>query len=67
MKNEYIPFSSEVNGLTLKDFYYPLENKTVQWGSTRCISNQLMKQEGTFSFTQGILIMIKTTEKDNYN
>lgn len=63
----FIPFSSEVNGLTLKDFYYPLENKTVQWGSTRCISNQLMKQEGTFSFTQGILIMIKTTEKDNYN
>lgn len=62
----FIPFSSEISGLTLNGFYYPLENKTVRWGSTRCISNQLISNEGTFSFTDGIIIMIKSTEEDKY-
>lgn len=62
----FIPFSEEISGLTLSGFYYPLENKTVRWGSTRCISNQLLSNEGTFSFTNGIIMVIKSTEQDKH-
>ncbi|SHN15655.1 thiamine diphosphokinase [Gracilibacillus kekensis] len=61
----FIPFSSTVQDLTLEGFYYPLSNETISWGSTRCISNHLIKQHGTFLFNHGILIMIKSTEEDN--
>ncbi|MDX8045011.1 thiamine diphosphokinase [Gracilibacillus sp. S3-1-1] len=60
----FIPLTLTVEGLTLKGFYYPLEDYTVKWGSTRCISNQLINSKGTFLFTEGILIMIKTTEEE---
>ncbi|MFD2655275.1 thiamine diphosphokinase [Gracilibacillus thailandensis] len=58
----FIPLTPTVEGLTLDGFYYPLDNYTVTWGSTRCISNQLIKEQGTFFFNDGILIMIKSTE-----
>ncbi|QGH36989.1 thiamine diphosphokinase [Gracilibacillus salitolerans] len=58
----FIPLTPSVEGLTLQGFYYPLENYTVTWGSTRCISNQLINEQGTFLFNDGILIMIKSTE-----
>ncbi|WP_058307860.1 thiamine diphosphokinase [Gracilibacillus massiliensis] len=61
----FLPFSPKVQGLTLKGFYYPLSNETISWGSTRCISNHLIKQHGTFLFNLGILIMIKSTEEEN--
>ncbi|MFD1849099.1 thiamine diphosphokinase [Oceanobacillus bengalensis] len=56
----FIPFSSEVEGITLTNFYYPLENKTISWGSTRCISNKLLSNNGTFSFSKGILLFVKS-------
>ncbi|WP_163579783.1 thiamine diphosphokinase [Gracilibacillus saliphilus] len=58
----FIPLTPTVKGLTLDGFYYPLDDYTVTWGSTRCISNQLIKEQGTFFFNDGILIMIKSTE-----
>ncbi|SER05313.1 thiamine pyrophosphokinase [Gracilibacillus ureilyticus] len=63
--NQYIsflPFTHHVGGLTLTGFYYPLENKTIEWGATLCISNQIINNYGTFSFDDGILIMIKSIE-----
>ncbi|MGN8645042.1 thiamine diphosphokinase [Gracilibacillus sp. HCP3S3_G5_1] len=60
----FIPLTPSVKGLTLKGFYYPLDNYTVTWGSTRCISNQLINEQGTFLFNDGILIMIKSSEED---
>ncbi|MFD2628339.1 thiamine diphosphokinase [Oceanobacillus kapialis] len=58
----FIPFSSTIKGLTLSDFYYPLADATVSWGSTLCISNRLIGNSGTFSFTQGILLLIKSRD-----
>ncbi|GAE91677.1 thiamin pyrophosphokinase [Gracilibacillus boraciitolerans JCM 21714] len=61
----FLAFSSEVQGLSLEGFYYPLHNEKINWGgSTRCISNFLIEQEGTFLFESGILIVIKSTEED---
>jgi len=58
----FVPFSSLVKGLTLEGFYYPLEDGSVQWGSTRCLSNKLLSKKGTFSFREGILIVIKSRD-----
>ncbi|KAB8138696.1 thiamine diphosphokinase [Gracilibacillus oryzae] len=58
----FLPFTQSVTGLTLKGFYYPLEQKTIEWGTTLCVSNQIFDNYGTFSFDDGILIMIKSIE-----
>lgn len=58
----FLPFTSEIKGLTLHGFKYPLENKTVQWASSLCISNELVANEGTFSFTDGLLLVIKSKD-----
>ncbi|WP_036832316.1 thiamine diphosphokinase [Pontibacillus litoralis] len=58
----FIPFTPEIKGLTLSSFYYPLENATVQWGSTLSISNKLISESGTFSFREGIVLLVKSRD-----
>lgn len=59
----FIPMSEQVEGLFLTGFYYPLENRTITWGSSLCLSNKLLFKKGNFSFTSGILILIKSRDK----
>jgi len=61
----FVPFSKHVKNLSLTGFYYPLTNYDISWGSTRCISNELMSQEGTFSFETGLLFIIKSCDNDS--
>lgn len=56
----FIPFSKKVEKLSLEGFYYPLKEATICWGSTRCISNELLENSGTFSFQEGIVLIIKS-------
>ncbi|MGE6258705.1 thiamine diphosphokinase [Heyndrickxia sporothermodurans] len=58
----FIPLSSEVSGITLEGFKYPLHNKHTLMGSSLCISNELIEETGTFSFTTGILMMIRSQD-----
>lgn len=58
----FLPFTPEIKGLTLIGFYYPLNERTVSWGSTLCISNKLLSKSGTFSFNEGILLVIKSRD-----
>ena len=58
----FVPFSEIVEGITLKGFYYPLENETITWGSTLCISNELSRESGNFSYRRGILLLIKSRD-----
>ncbi|WP_053219710.1 thiamine diphosphokinase [Virgibacillus senegalensis] len=58
----FLPFSSNVTGLSLRNFYYPLEDAKLEWGSTLCISNHLLSEIGTFSFREGILMVIKSRD-----
>lgn len=58
----FVPLSRKIIGLTLKGFYYPLINKTVPMGSTLCVSNKLISNYGTFSFEEGILLLIKSRD-----
>lgn len=58
----FIPISEEITGITLTGFLYPLENATLKRGRTLSISNQLNSQTGNFSFSSGILMMIRSTD-----
>lgn len=58
----FVSFSHEIQGLTLRGVKYPLTNHTIEWGSTLCISNELIQQRGTFSFEKGILMMVRSND-----
>ncbi|MBS4217794.1 thiamine diphosphokinase [Bacillus sp. FJAT-49711] len=58
----FIPLTNEVVNLSLNGFKYPLSHQTVNFGSSLCISNELIKQSGNFSFEKGILMMIRSTD-----
>lgn len=58
----FLPFGAPVEKLTLKGFKYPLKNCHIELGSTLCISNELIHSHGTFSFHEGILIMIRSKD-----
>lgn len=56
----FVPLTLDVTNLTLEGFKFPLENRHISIGSTLCISNELINQYGTFSFSEGILIVIRS-------
>ncbi|MFD2044057.1 thiamine diphosphokinase [Ornithinibacillus salinisoli] len=58
----FIPVTEQVKGLTLTDFYYPLTDATICYGSTLSISNKLLLNNGTFSYKEGILLFIKSRD-----
>lgn len=58
----FIPVTMDVANLTLEGFKYPLKNRHISIGSTLCISNELISEYGTFSFSEGIVIMIRSDD-----
>ena len=58
----FVPLSLDVTGLTLEGFKFPLKNRHIYLGSTLCISNELISDYGTFSFSKGILIVIRSND-----
>ncbi|MFK2824953.1 thiamine diphosphokinase [Bacillus sp. B190/17] len=58
----FFPITNEVTGFTLEGFKYPLANHTVRLGSTLYTSNELREESGTFSFTDGILMVIRSSD-----
>ncbi|WP_078380938.1 thiamine diphosphokinase [Sutcliffiella halmapala] len=58
----FIPITPNVTALTLEGFKYPLKNRNIQWGDTLCISNELDNEIGTFSFKDGILMVIRSRD-----
>ena len=58
----FVPLTLKVKGLTLDGFKYPLNNRHISIGSTLCISNELISDYGTFSFSEGILLVIRSND-----
>lgn len=58
----FLPIADKVLNLTLEGFKYPLKDCHIPLGSTLCISNELNNTYGTFSFTKGILMMIRSRD-----
>ncbi|WP_147532047.1 thiamine diphosphokinase [Bacillus marasmi] len=57
----FIPITP-VKNLSLRGFKYPLTDCHIPLGSTLCISNELLKDYGTFSFSEGILLVIRSCD-----
>jgi thiamine pyrophosphokinase len=58
----FVPITPLVKGLTLDGFKYPLSNCHISQGSTLCISNELVSNFGTFSFSEGIVLVIRSND-----
>ncbi len=58
----FVPLTLNVSGITLEGFKFPLKNRHISLGSTLCISNELISSHGTFSFSEGILIVIRSDD-----
>ncbi|WP_257350138.1 thiamine diphosphokinase [Pseudalkalibacillus decolorationis] len=58
----FLPFSDLVKGITLTGFRYPLLDTDLRFGSTLCISNELVTKKGTYSFDDGILMMVRSKD-----
>lgn len=58
----FIPYTDNVEGITLSGFYYPLNDYRLQKGSTRCISNALNSSKGTLSYKKGKLLIVQSTD-----
>ncbi|PLT34253.1 thiamine diphosphokinase [Bacillus sp. V5-8f] len=58
----FVPATKKVKGITLTGFKYPLDNRDITIGSTLCISNELISESGTFSFSDGILMVIRSSD-----
>jgi thiamine pyrophosphokinase len=58
----FVPMTASVENLTLTGFKYRLKNRNIFRGSTLCISNELIQSSGTFSFTNGILMVVRSSD-----
>ncbi|MEH7117820.1 thiamine diphosphokinase [Neobacillus vireti] len=58
----FVPLTLDVTDLTLEGFKFPLKNRHISLGSTLCISNELIGDYGTFSFSKGILIVVRSND-----
>ncbi|WP_416150996.1 thiamine diphosphokinase [Salipaludibacillus sp. HK11] len=58
-----IPHSSEVKGLMLEGFRYPLVNASIKQGSSQCVSNEIIANQGTITFSEGRLYVFQTMDE----
>ncbi|MGV3487812.1 MAG: thiamine diphosphokinase [Tuberibacillus sp.] len=58
----FIAFSPKVTGISLEGFKYPLNKAELVWGSSLCISNELISTQGRLSFSEGYLICVQSRD-----
>ena len=58
-----LPLTTTVTGITLKGFKYPLYQKTIEIGTSLCISNEIVEDIATIEFDKGILIVYETADE----
>ncbi len=56
------PFTSQVRGLTLKGFKYPLENYTLECYHSLGVSNEIVEEEAEISFCEGALLVVEARD-----
>ena len=57
-----IPISLDGVDITLKGFYYSLNNSTVEFGSSRCLSNHLISKNGDIIINRGSALIIESRD-----
>lgn len=54
-----IALSTDVQGVTIKGFEYPLKNATLPFGSSRGVSNLLLEAKGSVTLKSGTLLCVQ--------
>ncbi|MCX7921877.1 MAG: thiamine diphosphokinase [Clostridia bacterium] len=62
IKITLLPLSDKVKGVTTKGLYYPLNNATIEMGSTWGVSNEFVDAKAEVSITDGLLLVIKARD-----
>jgi thiamine pyrophosphokinase len=57
-----MPMTSEVKGLSLSGFRYPLNEATLVHGSSLCTSNEILNEHGEISFSHGYLFLFRSKD-----
>ncbi|WP_018755641.1 thiamine diphosphokinase [Paenibacillus terrigena] len=57
-----LPLSLQVTGVTLEGFRYPLHQATLTIGKSLSVSNELEKELGTITITDGLLLVMLTRD-----
>jgi thiamine pyrophosphokinase len=57
-----LPFAGDAVGVTIKGFYYPLENATLKTGSSWGVSNRITEAKGRIDVREGYLLVIKSKD-----
>lgn len=57
-----IPLTTNVTGLTLNGFKYPLDNATMEIGKSIGVSNEQIEDNATIKLEEGILIIIRSKD-----
>ncbi len=58
----FLPFHGDVHGLRLEGFKYPLPGIFLKAGDSLCISNEIIDDLATVSFTDGILAVFESLD-----
>jgi thiamine pyrophosphokinase len=57
-----LPFTEKVRGLTLRGFKYPLNHIILTSGNSLGISNEIVGEEASVEFSEGILLVIESRD-----
>lgn len=57
-----LPLRNDIHGLTLKGFEYALTNQTVEFGSSRGVSNMIRGKQASIDHTKGIVLCVQFTD-----
>lgn len=58
----FLPFTDRVTGITLQGFKYPLEDYTMDKGTSLGVSNEIREDICKISFENGIMVMIQSRD-----
>lgn len=58
-----LPITKKVEGVTTNGLYYPLNNETLEFGSTRGISNYMTSSQSAIVIKRGILLVAHTVSQ----
>lgn len=58
----FLPFTERSEGVTLRGFKYPLDDKTLVQGNSLGISNEITEETAEISLKTGILIMVESRD-----
>ncbi len=61
-KVSLLPLKSDIQGVTLIGFEYPLTHNTIPFGSTLGVSNIINKSQATVQHTEGVLLCVQFFE-----